>query len=48
MDTGCTKDKLIERCNAAGISITKQVPNIIKDGWYGKAKGVFQILWERG
>ena len=30
------------------IPIEKEIPNVGKDGWYGKAKGVYQIFWERG
>ena len=27
---------------------TKEVVKVVKEGWHDKAKGSFQILWERG
>ena len=42
-----SKKKLLERCNNAGIATLKTVEQIIP-GYVGKAKGAFQIAFERG
>ena len=44
------KDDLIKRCEShvPPISTTKQVSNVKMTGWWGKPKGVFQVLLERG
>ena len=44
------KAELIQRCEAhiPAIPTTKEIPNVVREGWLGKPKGVFQILWERG
>jgi hypothetical protein len=42
---GTAKD-LIERAEENGIS--SKVTTAIIEGWQGKAKGLVQILWERG
>ena len=41
---------LIQRCqrHVPPIPTTKEVPNIVHEGWYKKSKGLLQILWERG
>jgi hypothetical protein len=41
------KKELEERCIGNGIPITEQRPKIL-EGWSGKPKGAFQILFERG
>ena len=44
------KDDLVRRCqmHKPAIPIEVETVKIAKEGWYGKPKGVFQILWERG
>lgn len=42
-----TKDELIQRAQNNGIATTKQIDHVVQ-GWVGKPKGRFQILWERG
>ena len=44
---GKNKRELIELCNNNGISTVRSVQKI-KEGWEGKAKGLLQVLWERG
>ena len=46
IDSSGNYDQLVARCNANGLPITKQVPDVI-EGWAGKAKGKRQVLWER-
>ena len=48
VDSNRTKDIIKERCIASGIALKKSQPKVIKKGYVGKAKGVFQILDERG
>ncbi|KAL7535754.1 hypothetical protein ACHAXR_006710 [Thalassiosira sp. AJA248-18] len=48
VNSGGTKKQLIDKCERAGISIKKTIPNVISYGFIGKSKGAFQILWERG
>ncbi len=44
------KPQLVERCNRAQppIPVTKKERKLVNKGWYGKPKGMFQVLWERG
>ena len=44
---GKNKRELVDLCKANGIECTKTVEKI-KEGWMGKAKGLLQVLWERG
>ena len=44
---GKNKKKLVNLCQNNSIPITCKVPKI-KEGWVGKAKGLLQVLWERG
>ncbi|KAL7542576.1 hypothetical protein ACHAWF_007203 [Thalassiosira exigua] len=50
VDSKGKKEDLVNRCNRHNppIPTTKTVVKVVKEGWHGKAKGVFQILWERG
>jgi hypothetical protein len=50
VDSGGKKADLLKRCrlHVPPIPTQKTVVNVTKEGWYGKPKGVFQILWERG
>ena len=48
VDSKGVKAKLKERCKSCGIATEKQVPKLKTKGYVGKAKGVFQILWETG
>ena len=50
VDSKGKKDKLQEQCQnlVPTVPIEKEIPNVLKEGWYGTAKGVDQILWERG
>mmetsp|Transcript_46844 Transcript_46844/g.56680 ORF Transcript_46844/g.56680 Transcript_46844/m.56680 type:complete len:227 (+) Transcript_46844:16-696(+) len=41
------KEKLVERCIAAGIA-TKKTVQIEEEGYVGKAKGALQVAYERG
>ena len=43
-----TVKQLIERCKAANIPLEKEVDNIVKQGFIGIPKGMYEILWERG
>lgn len=43
-----TKAMLIQKCINARIPIKKRVPNVVEYGYIGKAKGAYQLLWERG
>jgi hypothetical protein len=42
-----TKKAMIDIANSKGIPITTTAAKI-EQGWVGKAKGMFQVLWERG
>lgn len=42
-----TVNQLQKHCGENNIATTKTV-NIVTEGWVGKAKGIKQILWERG
>jgi hypothetical protein len=44
---GKKKRELVEICTYNSIAITETVEKI-KEGWEGKAKGLLQVLWERG
>lgn len=44
---GKNKRELVELCQNNNIAVTKTVEKI-KEGWEGKAKGLLQVLWERG
>ena len=44
---GKNKRELVEICINNNIAITKTVDKV-KEGWEGKAKGLLQVLWERG
>jgi hypothetical protein len=44
---GKNKKELVAVCINNSIPITCEVPKI-KEGWVGKAKGLLQVLWERG
>jgi predicted ATPase len=44
---GKNKRELVELCEQHQIAITKTVAKV-KEGWEGKAKGLLQVLWERG
>ena len=44
---GKNKRELVEICTNHNIAIIKTVEKI-KEGWEGKAKGLLQVLWERG
>jgi hypothetical protein len=44
---GKNKRELVELCTFHNIEVTKTVEKI-KEGWEGKAKGLLQVLWERG
>jgi len=43
-----TLPQLKERSAAAGIPLTKTVDNVVQEGFIGMAKGMYQILFERG
>lgn len=43
-----TVAQLQQRCQNAEISLQKQVPNVLHEGFIKMSKGKFQILWERG
>jgi hypothetical protein len=47
LPTWGTKKELEQRCITNGIPTTEQRPKVL-EGWNGKAKGAFQILFERG
>jgi hypothetical protein len=42
-----TKKQLTEFCDDKGIAI-KATEEVVEPGWHGKAKGLYQVLWERG
>ncbi len=44
------KVDLLKRCemHVPPLPTKKQVDKVVREGWYGKSKGSFQILWERG
>ena len=44
---GKNKRELADLCMANSVAITKTAEKI-KEGWEGKAKGLLQVLWERG
>ncbi|KAI2490953.1 hypothetical protein MHU86_23612 [Fragilaria crotonensis] len=44
---GKNKKELVAMCIHNDIPISRDVPKI-KEGWMGKAKGLLQVLWERG
>ncbi len=44
---GKNKRELVELCTFHNIEVMKTVEKI-KEGWEGKAKGLLQVLWERG
>ena len=44
---GKNKKELIAICTNKNIPIDREVPKV-KEGWVGKAKGLLQVLWERG
>ena len=44
---GKNKRELVELCGQHNIETMKTVSRI-KEGWEGKAKGLLQVLWERG
>lgn len=50
IDPSGKKDELVRKCtnHVPPIPITKQVQKVRREGWYGKPKGLFQILYERG
>lgn len=48
INSGGVKSQLAVKCTNAGIPVTKTQPKIIQYGWLEKAKGAYQILWERG
>lgn len=48
MFTAGTAKQLKERCLAAGISLQKEVDHVAVQGFIGIAKGMYEILWERG
>ena len=43
-----TKVKLQQMCQERGLPIKKTTNNQVTEGWVGKPKGAFQILYERG
>ena len=43
-----TVEVIKQRCREAEIQLEKRQPKVVKKGYVGKAKGVFQILYERG
>ena len=48
MFTAGTAKQLKERCLAAGITLQKEVDHVAVQGFIGIAKGMYEILWERG
>ena len=50
MDFKGRKSDLVQRCktHVPPIPTTKEIPKVTREGWYGKAKGLLQVLWERG
>ncbi|KAI2496326.1 hypothetical protein MHU86_18198 [Fragilaria crotonensis] len=44
---GKNKRELVDLCRANDIACTRTAEKI-KEGWMGKAKGLLQVLWERG
>lgn len=44
---GKNKRELVDICHNNNIPITKTVEKV-REGWEGKAKGLLQVLWERG
>ena len=44
------RDNFVKKCekHKPHIPITIIIPEVAREGWHGKAKGVFHILWERG
>jgi hypothetical protein len=42
-----TKDEPQMLCNNKDMPIQEKIDDVI-EGWEGKAKGMFQTLWERG
>jgi hypothetical protein len=44
---GKNKRELVELCGQHNITVMKTVEKV-KEGWEGKAKGLLQVLWERG
>jgi hypothetical protein len=47
LPTWGTKKDITARCNANSIETSEERPKII-EGWMGKPKGAFQVLFERG
>lgn len=47
LSTTGNKTALTQRCQNHGIAVTEERPVVI-NGWRGKPKGAFQILWDRG
>ena len=45
---GKNKKELVELCLSNNIPINRNLAPKIKEGWLGKAKGLLQVLWERG
>ena len=44
-----TNNKIVKaKCADSNISLKSDPKPVIREGWCGKAKGMFQILWERG
>ena len=48
VDSGRLKTDLIQKSQAHNIAHTRVMRKVKKEGWYGKPKGVLQILRERG
>jgi hypothetical protein len=44
---GKNKEELVALCASNEIAVSKEVQKL-KEGWEGKPKGLFQVLWERG
>jgi hypothetical protein len=44
---GKNKTELVVLCTSNDIAISKEVQKM-REGWEGKPKGLFQVLWERG
>ena len=42
------KKKIVEAAEQYGISTTKSERKVLTRGWMGEAKGLLQVLWERG
>ena len=41
------REQLLTLCQQNGITEEEEI-EIVKEGWFGKQKGMYQILWERG